>query len=148
MTPPRDLRSAILETREGTIPYLRMGRGSPVLLLRARPPVEPEATDLVLQRLAESNRVFSAFVPWAGGYGGGDEKGFEAGRLERWIVSLIEGLGLDEPDVYLDPSLTSTWDWIAERLGGIVGQMLVLEPDPVAAPPPDPRSPDPEARGS
>jgi len=137
MIPFRDLRTAVLETREGTIPYLRMGRGSPVLLLRVGPSVEPVTRDSVLQRLAESHRVFSAFVPWPEGPGGVEGGGLEAGRLERWIVSLIEGLGLHEPDVYLDPSLASTWGWIAERLDGIVGQMLVLEPVPVADPSPD-----------
>ncbi len=137
MTPFRDLRAAVLETREGTIPYLRMGRGSPVLLLRVRPSVEPAASDSVLRRLAESHRVFSAFVPWPESTAGVGTEGLEPARLERWVVSLIEGLGLHEPDVYLDPSLASTWDWIAERLDGIVGQMLVLEPVPVADPSPD-----------
>jgi hypothetical protein len=133
----RDLRAAVLETREGTIPYLRMGRGSPVLVLRSGSPLELDGSDAVLQRLSESHRVFSAFVPWSEGPGGLEKGAFMAGPLERWIVSLIEGLGLHEPDVYLDPSLASTWGWIAERLDGIVGQMLVLEPVSVADSSPD-----------
>lgn len=87
--PPR-LVEGMLYTGTREIPYLRGGRGPGLVLLSG---LSTPARERVIRRLARAHLVVDPGVPpppelWP-----------------EWLDALIDGLGLDRPDLVVDPGL-------------------------------------------
>ena len=102
--------SACLCTRGVDTPYERTGRG-PALLFLADSPVESSAARTLIVRLSARHRVFRPdLVPSVWG-----STEAPAVAPERWLLDLVEGLGLDRPIVVVE-------SWAASRLRSLLAE--------------------------
>ena len=105
---------SVLHTTEGETPYLRVGVGPDLLLLRGAP--VPAGEDRTLAQLAARYRVVAPLVAPP------------SGRMaaERWLQALMEGLGLQQPTLVMDPSLAPSLARFLRRGRGYVGSVCFL----------------------
>jgi hypothetical protein len=81
---------AVVQSGGLETPYRRGGSGPVVLLLTLRP---GESRDRVFARLAGKNRVIEPLsLP-------------PVSRWPDWLRGVVDGLGLDRPDLVVDPEL-------------------------------------------
>ncbi len=111
---------AEIQVGEETVRYRRAGTGAPVLLLGGRHPesvgergsVEAE----IFHALARSHRVFqpTTLIPR------------DQDAAERWLQSVVEGLGLITPEVVADAELAPALARLVSQSGGFVGRVIFL----------------------
>jgi hypothetical protein len=106
---------AVIQTTEGETPYRRAGRGPGLLLLQRAPPAR--SGDALFDALAETFLVIAPLVPPPG----------RRGAAERWLQGLIEGLGLDTPDIVADAELAPVLSRFVRRGGELAGRALFLQ---------------------
>jgi hypothetical protein len=123
---------AVVQVEGEEIRYRRAGRGPAVLLLRRNPhggiPSGGRLEgDSLFRELAEGQRVIAPLSAPPG----------RRGAMERWLRGIIEGLGLQAPDLVAEASLAPLLTRFVGRSGGVVRRVVFLaEEEPAGSPEP------------
>jgi hypothetical protein len=117
---------AVVQVEGEEIRYRRAGRGPAVLLLRRSSPGVISTGgvssggllegDSLFRELAETQRVIAPLSPPPG----------RRGAMERWLRGIIEGLGLQAPDLVAEASMAPLLSRFVGRSGGAVGRVVFL----------------------
>lgn len=103
---------AVVQSGSAEIPYRRTGRGRAVLLLAD---ASDPAVHGSVRRMAESRLVIQP-------------RGLPEGSAwSSWLTTLVEGLGLDAPDVIVGPEARAHLDAFAASHPGWVGRISDIE---------------------
>lgn len=112
MSQPLD---AVLHCGGTEIPYRRRGHGPSLLVVRRAS--EPALDGPGEERLAAAGfRVVAPLVPLPGGPGAAD----------RWMLDLMEGLGLEAPGLILDREAAAILRRFLRRHGERIGVVAIL----------------------
>jgi hypothetical protein len=109
---------ALLQSGDRATPYVRAGEGEVVLLVRSVPVGEIAASPLFV-RLARRRRVIGAAAP--------------SGADAEWLRDLIDGLGLDRPELMGDRGLAALLVAFAQDHPERVGWVTLLDEEAEAA---------------
>lgn len=107
-----DVVKAIVQTGTIETEYRRVGRGPATLLLTR---VAAPARDDLLRRLSEDRLVIQPVELAA------------VGLWEEWLRGVVDGLGLDRPDLVVDADLADLARGFARRDPGRAGDVLIID---------------------
>ena len=111
---------AEIQVGEETVRYRRAGTGAPVLLLGGRHtgPIGEAGSIMadLFHELARDHRVFqpTTLIPR------------DQDAAERWLQSVVEGLGLITPEVVADAELAPALARLVSQNAGFVGRVIFL----------------------
>jgi hypothetical protein len=107
---------AVVQVGEAETRYLRRGRGARAVVVLAED--EPERLRL-LERFSGAACVIAP-VPFVPARHASGAHALSAAGLADWLLGVIDGLGIERPEVVLSPALAGLAPVLARRCGELV----------------------------